>query len=120
MADEIITSVASNYDVVAYEGDDFDFSLVVKNEDGTDFDFTDYTAKMHVRKRRVESDPLILAFTTDSEITLSSGSILIKKSSEDMGNVSGDYFYDLKMVDADGLTTTWLFGKFIIHPTVTT
>lgn len=120
MAEQLNIRIAQEYDIVCQEADDFILDMDVKNPDNTNYPFSGYTARMHVRRRRVESDPLVLAFATGGEgITLTSGHIKIEKAAADMEGLSGDYFYDLKLIDGDGVVTTWLFGKFKIFPTVT-
>ena len=121
MAEEISIKVATEYDIVCHEGDDFVLTMDVKNPDETDFNFSGYTAKMQVRKRRVESDPAILTFETGGAgITLTTGQMSIEKAAANMAGISGDYFYDLKITDSGSRIATWLYGKFKIFPTVTT
>ncbi len=121
MAEELNIRVAQEYDIVCQEGDNFVLDMDVKNPNDSNFDFTGYTSKLQVRKRRVETDPTILTFqTSGGGITLTSGHIKIEKTAAQMVGLSGDYFYDLKVTDSAGLVTTWLYGKFKIFPTVTT
>ncbi len=119
MAEIIDLRVAQEYDIVCQEADDFLFEMDVQNDDETPFSFAGYTAKLQVRKRRVETDPLILEFTTGEGITLSSGNIKIEKDAADMVDISGDYVYDFKLINSGGFVETWLFGKFKIFPTTT-
>lgn len=121
MAEELNIRVAQNYDIVCHEGDDFILDMDAKNPDDSNFVFTGYTAKLQVRARRVESDPVILSFATGGQgITLTAGHVKVEKSAASMAGLSGDYFYDFKVIDSAGVVTTWLYGKFKIYPTVTT
>lgn len=105
--------------IVAKEGDDFSLVMSVKNADGSDFDFTDYSAKMQVKKRKVESYPNIFEFSIGNGIVLTEGQINLTKTAEEMSNKSGLYFYDLKIISPEGIVTTWLFGEFELQATVT-
>lgn len=105
--------------IIAREGDDFHLVIAVKNPNNTNFDFTGYTAKMQVKRRKVETDEAVLSFTVGSGIVLSSGQINLSKSASAMQGKSGSYFYDLKITDPSGIVTTWLFGVFELQPTIT-
>jgi hypothetical protein len=119
MSTVIKVTAAQERKIIAREGDDFSLVMAVKNPDTTDFDFTDYTAKMQVKSREVETDTAVLSFETGTDIALTSGQIAISKPASEMLGKSGKYFYDLKITDPQGGVSTWLYGSFELLPTIT-
>ena len=114
----IINIKISPFDYVNFsckKGDAFEKSLEVLNEDGTEYDFTGYTAKMQLRKKEgVEPEE---EFTTeDNSIFMEEGVISLNKTSID--GEAGKYLFDLQ-ITKDGRNKTIISGEFTIYPDYT-
>lgn len=114
----IVNIEISPFDYVNFKcrrGDAFEKSLEVLNEDGTEFDFTGYTALMQVRKRP-GSDVIEEFSSEDASIALNAGEIIIEKDS--IVGASGSYIYELQ-ISKDGRNRTIVTGDFVIQSDLT-
>lgn len=114
-----ITNVEiSPFDYVNFsckKGDVFERTIEVKNEDDSLFDFTDYTAKMQIRKG--EGGAVIETFDSeDNSIVLTEGEVTLAKNA--ISGASGNYYYDLQ-ITKDEKSRTIISGRFVIHPDYT-
>lgn len=88
-------------------GDTIDHTIPVKNEDGTDFDFTGYTATFKVYTS--VSDPTA---NLELTVTLAAGSIRLQKDAATMENIRNRGYIFRMVMTKDGNVEQWLNGLF--------
>ena len=94
----------STYNAIAFD--------VYENDEVTPFDMTAYSgARLSVRANGNETSPAIEISTTDSEITLLDGSVLLEFPSNKTGVSPRPYNYDLFVTD-NGNEVCFLSGVF--------
>lgn len=101
---ELSLDISRRLDIRARKNQAIDKTLVVKNPDGSNFDFTGYTATMEVFTGPSDTVPNI-TFT----VTLASGELRIQLAANKIKRDS-TYIYFLKL---NGIL--WLNGRFIIN-----
>ncbi|MEA1981655.1 MAG: hypothetical protein U9N54_11890 [candidate division Zixibacteria bacterium] len=99
-------------DLTARRLTDFDLVIGVTDDDGNDFDFTDYSGTMKV-KEYFDGDALI-----EMEVSFTTGQIAIHKDYTDMDITPKLYKYDLRLIH-NGIVDRWIYGYFTITPKVT-
>ena len=117
-------------DLEVFQGAYWSQRLLFKDETDTPIDFTDYTARMHVR-RTVDAggDPIIALTTENGRITIGEpdpddGVVLLEieaAATDDLPATPSDrrWRYDLELVPAGGQVERRLMGKFVVSLEVT-
>lgn len=112
------SDLTQSLDFVAKAGDSFSRSIAVKNPNTSNYDFTNHTARMQVKEGAFFTTS-VLELTSSSGITLSTGSLVIDVSPEDMQIKPGVYVYDVEITLPSGSVQTWYGGTFTINGDVT-
>ena len=93
-----------------YQGEDFDYTIVWRDETGTLVNLTGYSAKMQVRARDEDPNPLIELNTSNGRISLGgvSGYLQLHINASDTGFLASSFeyphVYDLEATDGAGKT----------------
>lgn len=109
-------------DLHALRGDTFEAEIsIIDLGQARVFDFSQYaSAKMQVRKTRLDLPILEFYSTVGTEIVLTADKVTVSKDATTMaGKTSGIYLYDLQLTDISGNVYTPLSGKFIIKDDIT-
>jgi hypothetical protein len=120
-------ATAQNFDMD--QGAYWSQDLLWEDENGDPVDLTGYTARMQIRRRVRDTDPLIELIegsTGASRITLggTAGTILLEIDADATAELPATQFdrrwyYDLEMVPAGGQVRRLLQGRIIVSPEVT-
>jgi hypothetical protein len=89
-------------------GQEIDFSISVNNADGTDFNFTGYTAEMYVYNSYAKTDTPEYTIT----VTLSSGTMTFTRAA--ITRKKENFIYKLWITDAGGYRQIWTNGPFLV------
>lgn len=109
------------YNFEFFQGDDYTFSITVKNADASVVDLTGYTAKMQAREN-YDSESTVLDLSVDNGIVVipATGVIVVSISNTLTSAIDGGYYlYDLETSDANGLKSKIIFGKFEVLKEIT-
>lgn len=122
-----MSSIAGTYNIVADQGKTLSRSMVYGIRSGgvfSPFDNTGMSARMQVR-RTIPSSVVVLNLTTGTgEITLggTNGEISFVVDAATMEDLSGEYRYDLELVDTAAtpdIVYGIVRGSFTVRPEVT-
>ena len=105
-----------------FQGDTLPLTILVKDDQGADYDFAGCAATMKIRRDHDDTGQLLELSTTNSKITLASGTLTILESAANMAAAElkdGTYYYDLILTLNDGTVQTWLYGKFVVKQKAT-
>ena len=123
---------AGNYNITCEQGSTFRRLLEIEQPDlAADptgqtfgpFDLSGYTARMQVR-RTIESSNFMLELTTENGgLTINPvdeiNQIYIDVAASVTASVSQNGFYDLEIINGDGVVSRVLQGTFTLNPEVT-
>lgn len=113
--------LAGNYNITIDQGAFFERLLTVKNPDGTLFDLTDFTARMHIRTE-LDSDEIMCELTTENgRIALGgeAGTVTLSIESDVTEDFDDEGVYDLELIDSEGKVFRLLKGKVRVELEVT-
>jgi hypothetical protein len=104
-------------DLYIYQGDDWEASCAVTDEDGAPADLTGWSARAQVRRQVADVDTEI---AVDIVTTIQPpNTIQLTIPHTDTALLSGTYIWDLELTDQSGIITTILSGSVIVKPEVT-
>lgn len=113
---------AATHDILIEQGATFQLNLVWKDSGGTPINLTGYTARMQVRQKIADTNPLLSFTTENGAITLGGalGTIAITglATLTDALTVKSGV-YDLELVSPGGIVTRLIEGAVTITPQVT-
>lgn len=113
--------IAGVYNLNIDQGATFERTITVKNPDESLYDFTDYTARMHIREE-MDSDDFQVALTTENGgLTLggSAGTINMYLSPTDTAALDDEGVYDLEIIAPSGKIYRLLKGRVRVDTEVT-
>lgn len=113
--------LAGNYNIIIDQGAHFERLITVKNPDGTLFDLTDFTARMHMRTE-IDADDIMAELTTENgRIALGGeeGTITLTLTADVTEAFDDEGVYDLELIDADDKVYRLLKGKVKVELEVT-
>lgn len=113
--------LAGNYNITIDQGAYFERLLTVKNPDGSVYDLSGYTARMHIRTE-LDSDDVMCELTTENgRITLGGeeGTVLLTIESDVTEDFDDEGVYDLELIAGDGKVYRLLKGKVRVELEVT-
>lgn len=101
-----VCSQSNKYPFCVYRGSKKEFTVFIKNEDGTAFDLTNYDAKAQIRIKATDPDPPLLTLTSNPAagltISIPDGSIDVfltpTQTSDDLSTASKAY-WDLLLIN---------------------
>ena len=117
---------ATSYDIIIEQGATFTLNLLYRDDAGTPFDLTGYSARMQVRETFASETALLsLSSSAGGGITLggAAGTISIEASDEATAAIPTRQsiygVYDLELVAGDGKAFRLLQGNAEVRPEVT-
>ena len=111
---------AGSYDITCEQGTTFSRTLTVKDASNNPRDFTNYTARMQVRKRLTDTEVEIELTTENGRIAMNSeGQISLSITATDTAALSYGGVYDLEIIDNSGTVERLIQGNFILELEVT-
>jgi hypothetical protein len=122
--------LAGIYNITCQQGSTFGRTITFKYPDPSSspsdptyllWDFTDYTARMQVR-RTVDSSTILISLTTENgRITLggASGTIELNITAADTAALTSSGVYDLEIISDDGVVDRIMQGDFTLSQEVT-
>ena len=113
--------IAGVYNINLDQGATFRRSIVVKNPDGSLYDFTNHTARMQIRSEIDSSDVMIELTTENARIVLggTDGTIELVIDADDTETLQYDGVYDLEIVSNSGAVHRLLKGMVRLDYEVT-
>lgn len=113
--------IAGIYNINLDQGATFSRSIVVKNPDGTLYDFTNHTARMQIRSEVDATDVMIELTTENGRIALggTNGTITLTIDADDTALLQYDGVYDLEIVNNSGAVNRLLKGAVRLDYEVT-
>lgn len=110
---------AGTYNIFAEQGADLLLQFTYRDPDGEAIDLTGYSARMQVRKTRLNSAVLLDA-TDFLGFGESTGVITLAIPAEALSGIpAGEYRYDIELESAGGVVTRVLQGDFSVDGEVT-
>jgi len=111
----------NNYDFVLKQGSTFTKHITWENSSGNIADLTGATARMHLRRKIIDSEIALDLTTENGRIVLGgvAGTVDLYISAEDTAALSGKYVYDLEIVYTTDNVWRLLQGTITIDPEVT-
>lgn len=111
---------AGSYDITCEQGSTFSRTLIVKDADGNLRDFSDYTARMHVRRTTASTDTVIELTTENGRLSItSSGEIVLNLDASTTASLTDGGVYDLEIEYTDGTVERVVEGIFTLDLEVT-
>lgn len=117
-----MTTRPGNYDFTIYQGATFSNVLTWKDDMGTAFDLTGYTARMQMRASQDEATPFVTLTTENGGIALGgeAGTITLTITAAATSAITATGgVYDLELVSGAGVVTRLLEGGILISKEVT-
>ena len=99
------------------QGDDFQATVTVTNDDGTPADLAGYSAQSQIRKLVADEDPVVVVEIGCTIETPNKVKLLIPHAETEA--LRERYVWDLQLTDGAGIITTVLKGKVIVILEVT-
>lgn len=106
--------------LTVFKGDDKTWNITVSDADGDAIDLSGQTIFFTVKENKTDPDSAALIQATNSTHTSATGgtsTITITNTQSDLD--AGNYFFDLQIVSAGSLVTTWVVGDFEVVQEVT-
>lgn len=114
MAD-IVIDKSRNKKIITRHGASFALNILVKNNDGSSYDFTGHTVTFEIFRGPSDRSAELI-FSTGSGLTLSIGLIALSKTLTQMAALRlKSYVYYLWVTFPDGTKKLWLNGQFSIN-----
>lgn len=114
--------IAGIYNILCEQGATFERTFTITNPDGTVYDLTGFSGRMHIRKD-ASATTYYFSLTTSNghmEIFPQFGEINIRMSAtETAANFTRDGYYDLEIFNADGVVYRVLKGAFKLDKEIT-
>ena len=120
--------LAGIYNITCEQGSTFSRIITVEYPDPTDestmlpFDFTDYTARMQIR-RTIESSVAMIELTTENGgITITdeeNGELTVYMTDAETAALETSGVYDLEVINDSGEVSKLIKGAFTLLPEVT-
>ena len=107
--------MADRWDLVIYQGDDFSGTVTVNTETGP-LDLTGYTAQAQIRTAVADTQQNISA---DIEVTVTPSNLVLAIAHDVTKALKGNYVWDLKIVNGNGLISTIVAGNVAVVQQVT-
>jgi hypothetical protein len=120
--------LAGIYNIVCEQGTTFTRVITLEFPDETDpeiflpWDFTDYTARMQIRRTLNSTTPMIELTTENGGITFSNpaqGELTVSMSATETAALTSDGVYDLEIINDAGEVSRLIQGNFTLNLEVT-
>jgi hypothetical protein len=110
--------LAAVTNLVVYQGSDFQNTFFVTNDNGSDFDLTDYTGQSLIKKHYESSNSFAMQVSINAPED--SGSVTLSLSNTVTASMSpGKYVYDVVMTSPSGIKSRVLEGILTVVEGVT-
>jgi hypothetical protein len=106
-------------DLTIYKGDDFYQLFVFTDSAGSAIDFTSWSAKAQIRKKKQRSSELIAEFTASFESRLEGKISIALTDSVTASMEPSEGYWDMLLTDDVGFDERYLYGKCALEETVT-
>lgn len=115
-----MSDTVNTYNMLIKQGSSFSKVITWNDEEGEPFDLTGYTAKMQIRKTIRDEDVSLELTTENGRISIvgAEGKITLSIAATDTEDLSGNYVYDLELVDG-AFVERLLQGSISVDPEVT-
>lgn len=115
-----MSSSIDTYDMILKQGSTFQKSVTWTDDEGNPIDLTNYSARMHLRRKVHDTDPAVVMNTDNGRISLVPllGGVILNLSATITNTLSGTYLYDLELLNGETVTRI-LQGKIVVNPSVT-
>jgi len=111
---------AGAYNFICEQGATFARTITVKDANDAPRDFTNYSGRMHVRRRIDDVDTLVELTTDNGRMTLNSdGEVYLSMSPATTAAITDSGVYDLELEDASGAVERLIEGTFTLLKEVT-
>lgn len=105
--------IGAELDIEHYQGDVFDITLEVFNEDGTDFSFANVSAAtLKVKTHKGASTNLADLTLANGDFSFSANSIIFAAGNQSFAK--GTHVQDMELTYTSGAVRTVFFGKWIM------
>lgn len=107
-------SFPATYNLSLYSGDTYEFVVVPKNSDGTQFALTGYTAAMRIATSRGASPQFSVAVQTTVNTTLNTVTCTILPGVSSQLSANTTYVYDVEITNGSNRVYTLLTGNVTV------
>lgn len=113
--------IAGVYNITCEQGSTFTRTFTIKNPDGTVYDLTGFSARMHIRRDYDSATTMFQATTENGCITISLtfGEIHVDMTAAQTATITRDGVYDLEIFNGDGVVYKVVKGRFVLDKEVT-
>lgn len=113
--------IAGVYNFTIYQGATFSREITVKDANNDLYDFTNHTARMHIRSEVDSSTTMIELTTENGRITLGGtlGTVDLLIDADDTALLTTDGVYDLEIINSSGRVDRLLKGAVTLDLEVT-
>lgn len=109
----------AQYNLSLYSGDTYEFVVVPRNSDGTDFSLTGYTAAMRIASSRGASPSFSVPVQTTVNTTLNTITCTILPGVSGSLSAGQTYVYDVEITNGSTKVYTLLTGNVTVTEDVT-
>jgi len=113
--------ISGVYNFTIYQGATFSREITVKDANGDLYDFTNHTARMHIRSEVDSSTTMIELTTENGRITLGGtlGTVDLLIDADNTALLTTDGVYDLEIINSSGRVDRLLKGAVTLDLEVT-
>jgi hypothetical protein len=102
------------YDIVLYQGDDFQFNFVLKDSLGAALDLTGWSGLAQIKNKATGSAAETPALTVTVGTTNGTVNVSISSTGTDALQGDTEYKYDVQLTDAGGKKRTYIGGVITV------
>jgi hypothetical protein len=118
-----LTGAPGSHNFVIHQGATFSLEVTYQDANGDPINLTGYTARMHVRLKREDTDTLLVLTTENGRIALggAAGTVTLTVTAADTAALdwTGPAVYDLELISGGGVVTRLLMGRVTLSKEVT-
>lgn len=113
--------IAGIYNILCEQGATFERTFTVTNPDGTVYDLTGFSGRMHIRKDASATTFYYSLTTANGRMTITPlfGEININIPATDTATLTRDGFYDLEIFNSAGVVYRVVKGAFKLDKEIT-
>ena len=104
------------HNISQVRGDDWKYTIPVKDTNNADFDWTGFTTPQSEMRRQIDDPSPVAVFT----VTLETGKVILELANTSTVNIEpGTYVYDIQVIFPDLRKQTIIGGNFTVEADVT-
>lgn len=113
--------IAGIYNITCEQGSTFSRTFTILQNDGTIYDLSSFSARMHIRRDYDSSSTIHIATSANGQITISQvlGEIHVDIPASVTAGFTRDGVYDLEIFNDEGIVYKVVKGRFRLNPEVT-